>query len=175
MKKLFRFAADAYGKKGDLLPRSLDFLRTVPFRAVIEDQRGGKIELIVEVKAKHLKKMAQEIDHLKHGNQDLLQKFHAQGEVLSIYADVTTPELLEKLRIDFSNKTKELEEKKDELNDARKSSENANAQLMQLQNLFIEAYNLSEEKSPFRSFFNQEIKHRLKWPPYQGGAPGLKS
>ena len=147
--KTFPICCRCLLKKGELLPRSLDFLRTVPFRAVFEDQRGGKIELIVEVKAKHLKKMTQEIDHLKHGNQGLLQKFHAQAEVLGIYADVTTPELLEKLRTDFSNKTKELEEKKDELNDALKSAENANAQLMQLQNLFIQAYNLSEENHHF--------------------------
>lgn len=181
-KKLFRFKPAAYGKQGELLPKGLQFLKKFPYASIIEDQRGPRIELRVEIKAQQVKKIIAQINSLNAAleeaqtqmklyvsdNKNLSQLVGAYGEIVSL-------DELKRLQ-------KNLTETKAKNTDLLAAASNTEAsaaksikELSELQELLIQEFELSEPQSGFRTFFNQKIKHKLKWPPLQGGAPGLKS
>jgi paraquat-inducible protein B len=171
--KIFRVKSEKYGKKGVLLPRALEFLRKVPYTQVIEDQRGDRIQVRVELEARHLKKMVYEIDRISSENAALTKKVEEQGELLKHYFELISPQDLEEMRNELAACKRERKIACDERDVAMHSASHMNIELPRIQELFIEAYNITEEGSPFRSFFNQKIRHHLIWPPLQGGAPGL--
>jgi hypothetical protein len=181
-KKLFRFKPSTYGKRGELLPKGLQFLKKFPYASIIEDQRGPRIELRVEIKAQQVKKIIAKIDSLNAAleeaqaqmklyvsdNKNLSQLVDAYGEIVS----------LDELKHLKKNLTK-TKAKNNELMAAASNTEASAAksikELSEIQALLIQEFELSEPQSGFHTFFNQKIKHKLKWPPLQGGAPGLKS
>lgn len=175
VQKVFRVKPEKYGKKGELLPRALEFLKKVSYSQVIEDQRGDRIQVRVELQARHLKKMVYEIDRIRSENAALTKKVQEQDELLKHYFDLISPKDLEEMRNELFECKKQRQLACDERDVAMHSAGHMNIELPRIQELFIEAYNITEEGSPFRTFFNQKIRQLLKWPPLQGGAPGLKS
>lgn len=173
VRKIFRVKPETYGKNGVYLPRALEFLKSVKYTQVIEDQRSERIQVRVEIKATDLKKMVMEIDRLKIENENFQRKINEQDELIKHYADLISPEDLKKLRDELSECCKERREATEARDIAQYSAERMNAELPRIQELFVQAYDIAEEDSPFRTFFNQEIKHLLRWPPLKGGLPGL--
>lgn len=56
-KNVYRYARSNYGRKGELLPKRLEFLVKVPFCSVIEDHQGTRMQIRVELLASTLKRL----------------------------------------------------------------------------------------------------------------------
>lgn len=173
-KKIFRFKSDVYGVKGEFLPRNLDFLRDFPFAQVIEEQQNEKIEVRVEIKVQHLKKLIKNYEHLKNENNRIITESTQQKSMLALYGEIISADDLQKLREALITCKKERIRLENDLEVAQHSAEKMNNELSRIQQQIIRAYELSEEGSKFRTIFNREIQPNWRWPPLQGGAPGLK-
>jgi hypothetical protein len=181
-KKLFRFKPSAYGKRGELLPKGLQFLKKFPYASIIEDQQGPRIELRVEIKAQQVKKIMAQIDSLNAALEEAQAQMKLYvsdkknlSQLVDAYGEIVSLDELNRLQKNLT----ETKAKNTELMAAASNTEASAAksikELSEIQELLIQEFELSEPQSGFRTFFNQKIKHKLKFPPLQGGAPGLKS
>lgn len=84
-KSVKRFLKREYGPRKIPLPKSLEFLSSVNFHAVVEDESSGRIIRTVEIKPTTLKRLSQDMELLYSylgDSDDLIKKLRADNRQL---------------------------------------------------------------------------------------------
>jgi len=161
-KNLYRYDRSTYGRKGDLLPRRLGFLAKVPFSSVIEDHRGARMQIRVELLASTLKRLLATIQRhaeMARPNREVVE--HKDREI-------------ERLRKTVDELRQDRDRLIEERDQAVRSAENANGQLAQLNEGKRPAPG-TEDSGPLAGYLGRAEARGFKphGLPLQGGLPSL--
>lgn len=163
-KNLYRHVRSTYGRNGELLPRRLGFLAKVPFHSVVEDHRGTRIQIRVELLASTLRRLlatTQRYEEMARPNREVVDRKDKEIEHLRT--------IVEKLL----SEQKRLIEDRDL---AIRSAENANEKLAQSNDgNSSSAAATNDVSGPLTGYFSRADSRGFKphGLPLQGGLPSL--